>query len=321
MARIVGANIVSDPITNQLINSLGVPVGSIIIYGSNTMPNSTYFLCDGTPLSRLTYSKLFSIIGTNYGPGDGLNTFNLPDFRTGNKMPLGADTTIISPTDISSPGNSGGAFNHTHTSTAHSHTFSHSHTMANHTHDASHTHPIPSHTHTTSHAHIQTNPHYHTIFAHGHDIGGVSYSISSGSTHTHSLTLRSGVQGNDTPRPADTDSGTLSFNTLDDSQTLAISATIGNASYTVGSTVYNWEMSNNNYSTDVGAPKLTSGLGGGTSDPNTILTTATASLSTNVPSTNITSPYSGNTDPGGGGITSSSSNSPYVTVNFIIKVI
>lgn len=314
MARIVGANIVSDPITNQVIASLGVPVGSIIIYGSNTMPNTTYLLCDGTPISRNTYSVLFSIIGTTYGSGDGLNTFNLPDFRTGNRMPLGADASIISPTDISSPGKSGGAFNHTHTSTAHSHSFSHSHTMASHTHDASHTHPIPSHTHATSHQHIQTNPHYHTIFAHGHDIAGVSYGISSGSTHTHSLTLRSGVQGNDTPRPADTDSGGLSFNTVDDSQTLGISATIGN-------TVYGWEMSNNSYSTNTGAPQLTSGAGGGTSDANSILTTASATVSTDAPNTNTTSSYSGNTDSGGGGITSSGSNSPYVTVNFIIKVI
>lgn len=38
-------------------------------------------LCDGSEISRITYAKLFNIIGTTFGEGDGLNTFNIPDFR------------------------------------------------------------------------------------------------------------------------------------------------------------------------------------------------------------------------------------------------
>ncbi|MEW5709838.1 MAG: tail fiber protein [Pseudomonadota bacterium] len=37
--------------------------------------------CDGSAVSRTTYAKLFSKIGTTWGAGDGINTFNLPDFR------------------------------------------------------------------------------------------------------------------------------------------------------------------------------------------------------------------------------------------------
>lgn len=64
------------------------PVGSIMMYpfqvvnspNFNTMPG--WKLCDGTALSRTTYSELFTILGTTYGVGDGTNTFNLPNFNT-----------------------------------------------------------------------------------------------------------------------------------------------------------------------------------------------------------------------------------------------
>lgn len=37
--------------------------------------------CNGAAISRTTYAKLFAIIGTRYGAGDGVNTFNLSDLR------------------------------------------------------------------------------------------------------------------------------------------------------------------------------------------------------------------------------------------------
>jgi hypothetical protein len=43
--------------------------------------HGSWFLCDGQAISRVTYSKLFEIIGTNFGEGDGVTTFNLPDYR------------------------------------------------------------------------------------------------------------------------------------------------------------------------------------------------------------------------------------------------
>ncbi|CAF4097021.1 unnamed protein product [Rotaria sordida] len=45
--------------------------------------------CDGLPVSRTSYARLFSVIGTLYGGGDQVTTFNLPDFR--GRFPLGLD--------------------------------------------------------------------------------------------------------------------------------------------------------------------------------------------------------------------------------------
>lgn len=46
-----------------------------------TANHGNWFLCDGQAISRTTYATLFSIIGTNFGAGDGSTTFNLPDYR------------------------------------------------------------------------------------------------------------------------------------------------------------------------------------------------------------------------------------------------
>lgn len=58
------------------------PIGSIMPFSGPTVqlpPNS--LLCDGSEVSRTTYSELFAVIGTTYGVGDGSTTFNLPDLR------------------------------------------------------------------------------------------------------------------------------------------------------------------------------------------------------------------------------------------------
>ncbi len=61
------------------LSSNGNPIGTIIIFGGNTLP-SDYMLCDGSAISRTTYSELFTVIGTTYGTGNGSTTFNLPNF-------------------------------------------------------------------------------------------------------------------------------------------------------------------------------------------------------------------------------------------------
>lgn len=52
-------------------------IGCIYMYGGSVAP-SKFLLCDGSAISRTTYSELFSVIGTTYGVGDGSTTFNLP---------------------------------------------------------------------------------------------------------------------------------------------------------------------------------------------------------------------------------------------------
>lgn len=59
---------------------VGVPVGTILDFAGSSAPNG-YLLCFGQNVSRTTYARLFSIIGTQFGVGDGSTTFGIPDLR------------------------------------------------------------------------------------------------------------------------------------------------------------------------------------------------------------------------------------------------
>ena len=69
-------NTYSIRILKELIN----PIGSGMDYYGTEAPTN-YMFADGTAISRIEYSELFSVIGTTYGAGDGSTTFNLPDKR------------------------------------------------------------------------------------------------------------------------------------------------------------------------------------------------------------------------------------------------
>lgn len=85
-----------------------VPVGAVLAY-TGAFPPTGWLFCNGSAVSRVTYVTLFTIIGTVYGVGDGMTTFNLPkldavsasDMRVpvgaGIGVPLGTTTgTILS---------------------------------------------------------------------------------------------------------------------------------------------------------------------------------------------------------------------------------
>ena len=55
-------------------------VGIVQQFAGSTAPHG-WLICDGSAVSRTTYSALFSVIGTTYGTGDGSTTFNLPDLQ------------------------------------------------------------------------------------------------------------------------------------------------------------------------------------------------------------------------------------------------
>ena len=57
-----------------------VPTGLIAPMGMSSAPIG-WLVCDGSAVSRTTYSALCGIIGTTWGTGDGSSTFNVPDFR------------------------------------------------------------------------------------------------------------------------------------------------------------------------------------------------------------------------------------------------
>lgn len=66
---------VSDAIKNFAGADL---TGMIFAFAGNTLPDG-YLSCDGSQVSRTTYKKLFDVIGTTYGAGDGKTTFTLPN--------------------------------------------------------------------------------------------------------------------------------------------------------------------------------------------------------------------------------------------------
>lgn len=69
----------SNKAVSTYVESKAVPVGMMAPYAADTPPEG-WLVCDGSAVSRTTYSALFAKIGTKYGSGDGSKTFNLPNF-------------------------------------------------------------------------------------------------------------------------------------------------------------------------------------------------------------------------------------------------
>lgn len=104
-----------------------IPTGTTLPYAGTSAP-SGYLLCDGSAISRATYSDLFAVISTTYGVGDGSTTFNIPDFR--GKSPLGAGEDTTNSLTNRTLGAFLGEEDHTLTSSempSHTHTVTHSH--------------------------------------------------------------------------------------------------------------------------------------------------------------------------------------------------
>jgi microcystin-dependent protein len=57
-----------------------IPAGMIMPTAGSVEP-SGWLYCYGQNLSRTTYARLFTALGTTYGAGDGSTTFGLPDLR------------------------------------------------------------------------------------------------------------------------------------------------------------------------------------------------------------------------------------------------
>lgn len=52
--------------------------GVIKLFAGDTPPEG-HLVCNGSAISRAAYPELFAAIGTRYGAGDGVSTFNLPN--------------------------------------------------------------------------------------------------------------------------------------------------------------------------------------------------------------------------------------------------
>lgn len=114
-----GSNIDAGAITNAKlaadVYNFYVPIGGITQYAGASAPvGGKWLICDGSLVSRTTYSSLFSAIGVAYGAGDGTTTFNLPNLK--GRVPIGFDSTQ---TEFDAMGETGGSkassANHAHT--------------------------------------------------------------------------------------------------------------------------------------------------------------------------------------------------------------
>lgn len=78
----------------------GAPVGSLMPYAGTTPPDG-WLICDGSEISRTTYARLFSVIGTTYGAGDGNSSFNIPNGKTafGTTIPVRGNGMTLGLTD------------------------------------------------------------------------------------------------------------------------------------------------------------------------------------------------------------------------------
>lgn len=86
-----------DNVKNDLIADIKSNVNTLSHIGDikvslRTDNHDNWLLCDGQAVSRSEYVDLFALIGTNFGVGDGINTFNIPDYRGKFLRGLGGDS-------------------------------------------------------------------------------------------------------------------------------------------------------------------------------------------------------------------------------------
>lgn len=76
-------------ILQDVLNFL-VPAGKLDDFAGTSAP-AGWLVCDGSAISRTTYSRLFTAIGTTWGAGDGSTTFNVPNLSR--KVTVGSGGT------------------------------------------------------------------------------------------------------------------------------------------------------------------------------------------------------------------------------------
>ena len=165
-------------ILQRISDARFLTAGVIAAYPDETPP-SGWFICDGSALSRTEYADLFTVLGIQFGNGDGSTTFNIPNYRgrflVGKRVQDtignigGSRTTILTGDQIPS---------HIHVISSHGHSFgSHSHGGGSHSHSiSSHSHSVSSH----SHGGISISSHAHSIPSHSH---GYARPTTQGSTY------------------------------------------------------------------------------------------------------------------------------------------
>jgi len=145
-----------NPSLSAAVMDLLVPPGTIWAWGGTTLPDG-WLPCNGAAVSRATYVRLFGAIGTAYGPGDGVSTFNLPNLVGRVVLGTSAGHTrgeAFGQESVALPG-------HNHPGPHHHDLRGHHHDISGHYHGVGHTHP-KDHIHgLNGHVHDQDLAHNH----------------------------------------------------------------------------------------------------------------------------------------------------------------
>ena len=93
--NLVKGSVIFDEDKNQILLNVGTsssvdwehfdtdPIGMTKIWPSETLPEN-WLSCNGDAISRTDYSDLFDLLGSQYGNGDGSDSFNLPNINNNN---------------------------------------------------------------------------------------------------------------------------------------------------------------------------------------------------------------------------------------------
>lgn len=101
-------------IESTILAAAVVPTGAVMPWaGTGAIAPTGWAFCEGGAISRTTYATLFAVVGTSYGIGDGITTFNLPDLQQRIPVGRGSDSAGYS---LSTLGDTGGTTSVTLTS-------------------------------------------------------------------------------------------------------------------------------------------------------------------------------------------------------------
>jgi len=81
-------------------------IGMIVDFAMPVAP-AGWLACDGAAYSRVTYANLFAVIGTTFGGGDGVNTFNVPNAKNKGRVGWDQIKTFGSTETVNTTGTSG----------------------------------------------------------------------------------------------------------------------------------------------------------------------------------------------------------------------
>ncbi len=99
-------------VLNDLLTHSVYQTGDLLISARKETERAGFLLCDGRTINRKDYADLFNVIGTQFGPGDGSTTFNIPNMAR--RVPVGSGgqaTSVLGNT----VGSQGGEEQHTMT--------------------------------------------------------------------------------------------------------------------------------------------------------------------------------------------------------------